>query len=60
MSRDFVTCFGFSEYKINAIFYSRVSFEDDANVKVRQEFNCADIPGASKGTIQVKNDEVQV
>ena len=54
--RDLVAYFGFLEYKINVIYSSGVSSEDDANVKVKQEFNLADIPGASKETIQVKDD----
>ena len=55
-SHDLFACFGFSEYKINAILSSRVLLEDDANVKVKHEFNLAGIPGASKETIQVKGD----
>ena len=54
--RDLIAFFGFSKYKINAIFSSGVSFEDDANVNVKQELNCAGISGASKETNQVNDD----
>ena len=45
-------------YKINVIFSSRVLFENDANanVKVKQEFNCAGISDVSKETNQVNDD----
>ena len=55
-SRDLVACWGFTNYKINVTFSSRVLCKDDANVKSKLKFNCFGIPVASKETNSVNTD----